>query len=141
MVGDRCIRWNEATWNKQEYILLPRKHRLPFLIALDCHKKSGHLGVSSTVALVRAKYWIVGIEKLVSSIINKCIDCRKQRAKFAEQVMSELPVERLKPAPPFTNVGVDYFGPFLLKGEVPKRVRGKGYGVIFTSLRFQSSVC
>ena len=132
VIGGRCIRWNQATWNKQEFILLPREHQLSYLIALDGHKRAGHLGVSSTIAMIRSKYWILKIDKLVGSIINKCIICKKQRANFAQQVMSDLPPERLIPSPPFTNVGVDYFGPFLLKGEVQKRTLGKGYGVVFT---------
>ncbi|KAI2661009.1 UvrABC system protein B [Labeo rohita] len=38
---------------------------------------------------------------------------RKIRAKAGEQKMSELPYDRVTPDhPPFTNVGVDYFGPF-----------------------------
>ncbi|XP_059371009.1 uncharacterized protein LOC132158999 [Carassius carassius] len=37
----------------------------------------------------------------------------KIRAKAVEQKMSELPHDRIMPdQPPFTNVGVDYFGPF-----------------------------
>ena len=46
--------------------------------------------------------------------------------------MKELPLERLQPSPPFTNLGVEFFGPFTIKGEVQKRGRGKCYGVIFT---------
>ena len=46
--------------------------------------------------------------------------------------MKDLSIERLQPSPPFTNVGVDFFGPFTIKGEVQKRTRGKCYGVIFT---------
>ena len=46
--------------------------------------------------------------------------------------MKDLPVERLQLSPPFTNVGVDFFGPFAIKGEVQKRTRGKCFGVIFT---------
>ena len=48
------------------------------------------------------------------------------------EAMKDLPVERLQPSPPFTNVGVDFFGPFTIKGEAQKRTRGKCFGVIFT---------
>ena len=56
VVGGRCTRWNEATWNKQEFVLLPYNHQLSYLVALNNHKKSGHLGISSTIAIIRSKY-------------------------------------------------------------------------------------
>jgi hypothetical protein len=48
--------------------------------------------------------------------------------------MGALPVERLKPQPPFNKVMVDLFGPYRVRGEVQKRTSGKVYGVIFTDL-------
>ena len=48
--------------------------------------------------------------------------------------MSVLPEQRLKPAPAFSSIGCDFFGPFIIKGEVQKRTRGKCFGVIFTCL-------
>ena len=63
-----------------------------------------------------------------------CVTCRKNTKALAEQVMAPLPLERLKPSPPVYYVAVDYFGPFLIRGEVNRRTRGKGYGVIFTCL-------
>ncbi|XP_066946103.1 uncharacterized protein [Macrobrachium rosenbergii] len=45
--------------------------------------------------------------------------------------MSDLPQDRLEPAPPFTFTGVDFFGPFIIK-EGRKEL--KRYGVIFTCL-------
>ena len=45
--------------------------------------------------------------------------------------MSNLPEERTEPAPAFTHVAVDYFGPFFIK-EGRREV--KRYGVLFTCL-------
>ena len=66
----------------------------------------------------------------MKSIVNTCVTCRKKFKRLAQQKMAPLPIERLKPAPAFTSVGLDYFGPYATKGEVQKRTRGKGYGII-----------
>ena len=131
-VSGRAERWMEATWNHQEFVILPKDHRLSYLIALYEHASAGHLGVEATVATIRARYWIIGIKKIVKSIISKCVACKRKFKRMAEQKMSPLPIERPKPGPAFNNVGIDYFGPFATKGEVQKRVRGKGYGIIIT---------
>ena len=45
--------------------------------------------------------------------------------------MADLPLDRIDPSPPFTYVGVDFFGPWLVK-EGRKEV--KRYGALFTCL-------
>ena len=45
--------------------------------------------------------------------------------------MADLPADRTLPAPLFTQCGVDYFGPFLIK---EKRKEVKQYGALFTFL-------
>ena len=131
VVGGRTERWMEATWNMQKFILLPKDHRISRLIAEQEHVDSGHLAAESTIARIRAKYWIIGIRRVVNSVISGCRKCKEKFKKLSAQKMSPLPVERIKPSPPFQSVGLDYFGPFEVKGEVQKRVRGKCYGVIF----------
>ena len=131
VVGGRAERWIYSTWNKEKFILLPAKHRLSWLIAEREHIGTGHLAVESTVAIIRSKYWIIGVRKIVKSIIGRCRTCKLKFKMLASQRMSPLPIERIKPSPAFQNVGLDYFGPFEVKGEVQKRVRGKCYGVLF----------
>ena len=97
------------------------------------HNKS-HLGIRAEVAKIRAEYWIPGLQKIVRSIRYNCVRCRRYEGKPESQVMAPLPLERLKPAPPWHNCALDMFGPYLIKGEVNKRTRGKGYAVIFTCL-------
>ena len=48
--------------------------------------------------------------------------------------MGDIPEFRLKPAPAWHFTGIDYCGPFTIKGEVNKRSRGKCYGVLFADL-------
>ena len=48
--------------------------------------------------------------------------------------MGRLPTERTTPAPPFNFTMLDLFGPYLVWGEVQKRVSGKVWGVLFTDM-------
>ena len=132
VVIGRIEKWMDSTWNKQYFILLPKEHRFSYLVALHQHQASGHLGVSSTVAIIRHKYWIIGIRRIVSSIINNCVQCKIKFKRMEKQRMCTLPIERLKPSPAFQNIAIDYFGPFVTKGEVSKRVRGKGYAILIS---------
>lgn len=44
-------------------------------------------------------------------VLSECFLCRKLGAAHGEELMANLPTERLTPEePPFTSVGVDYFG-------------------------------
>ena len=47
--------------------------------------------------------------------------------------MGNLPIEHIKPSPPFQTTRIDFFGLHQIRGEVQKRIRGKCFGVIFTS--------
>lgn len=48
--------------------------------------------------------------------------------------MGTLPKERLSPAPAWTATAIDFFGPFMTRGETNKRSRGKAYGLVFNCL-------
>ena len=134
LVGGRTERWMEATWNRQKFILLPKGHAISTLIVNYEHHKGGHLGLEASVAKVRSRYWIIGLRHMMRQTVSRCVTCKKKLKQRCEQVMSTLPIERLKPSPPFTNVGIDYFGPYMIRGEVQKRVHRKCYGVIFSCL-------
>ena len=60
-------------------------------------------------------------KKAISSVVHKCITCRKIRGKLTEQKMSDLPSDRLTPGPPFTQIALDVFGPW---NVTTRRTRG-----------------
>lgn len=65
----------------------------------------------------------------VASFLRTCVDYRKSRGRCEAPKMSELPTERLADTPPFTHVGVDCFGPFIVK---ERRSEIKRWGALFT---------
>jgi hypothetical protein len=112
--------------------ILPKGHFVSELILKHCHELCGHQGRGMTVQFVRSSgFWIVGLTSLASSVIHKCVTCRKLRGGQQVQQMCELPKDRLEAGPPFTHIGVDYFGPFFIKDG---RREVKRYGVMFTCL-------
>ena len=113
-------------------VILPKSGHVTDLIARHHHQLVNHQGKGSTLNEIRANgYWIIGASAVVSSLIYKCVTCRKLRGRPQEQRMSDLPEDRLEPAPPFTYSAVDYFGPFLVKDG---RKELKRYGVLFTCM-------
>ena len=132
-VGTRLENWMKATYNNQEMILLPHNHRLARLYVEFIHNQ-GHTGISATACKVRLKFWIVKLEQIVRSVRFNCMVCRKMNKKRCEQIMGPLPDARLNPAPAWSSVSLDLFGPFVIRGEVNKRSRGKAYGLIINCL-------
>ena len=98
-------------------IILPRKGHVTSLVIRHTHEQLGHAGRGHVLTKLREKYWIVGANSAVRQIISSCVTCRRHKAKPKEQKMADLPQDRVTPAPPFTYVGVDYFGPFITKVE------------------------
>ena len=131
-VGGRTERWIGCTWNMQKFILLPKKNHISYLIAHHMHNTGGHLGLASSMSKVRVRFWIIGLKPLMKSIIRDCKKCKLRLLSLQSPSMGTLPIERIKPAPPFSSVAIDYFGPMVTRGEVQKRTRGKAYGVLFT---------
>lgn len=64
------------------------------------------------------RYWIPHANAAARKVIRECMVCQKQRQKPGEQKMSDLPMDRISAdLPPFTHVGVDYFGPIEVKRQ------------------------
>ena len=130
-VGGR-IRRAEFPSTFKHPAVLPRKHHITELIIQHCHQQIQHQGRGMAVNQIRMSgFWIIGCSSAVSYYISKCVRCRKLFAQVQEQKMADLPEDRLEPAPPFTNCGVDLFGPWYIK-EGRKEL--KRYGVLFTCM-------
>ena len=135
-VGGR-LEQGELTNEEKHPVILPGQHYVTTLVVEQLHHEIKHQGRHFTQGIIRAKgYWIIGGKRLVNRVIYRCFRCRKQRGRLQNQKMADLPTERLTPAPPFTYVGLDVFGPWQV---TTRRTRGgaaqsKRWAVIFTCL-------
>ena len=125
-----------ASFDSKHQIILPKSDHVSTLIIEHCHLISGDSGREYVLSLLREKFWIVKASSAVRRVLSKCVSCRRRQRPVCEQKMADLPVDRLTPdRPPFTTVGVDYFGPFQVKRG---RSLVKRYGVIFTRLAIRA---
>ncbi|KAL5020965.1 hypothetical protein ScPMuIL_000120, partial [Solemya velum] len=118
-------------------LILPKRHHVSMLLVRHYHEEVKHMGRHLTEGALRsAGLWIIGGKRLISSMISKCVTCRKLRGKMQIQKMRDLPDDRLEPSPPFSHVGLDTFGPWPV---VTRKTRGgqassKRWAIIFTCL-------
>ncbi|XP_033752106.1 uncharacterized protein LOC117335931 [Pecten maximus] len=135
-VGGR-LNQSHVQQNEMNPIIIPGKHHVALLLVRLFHEQVKHQGRNFTEGAVRtAGYWITGCKRLVSTVLHACVKCRKLRGKLEHQLMADIPSDRLQPGPPFTNVGVDTFGPWQI---VSRRTRGgsaqaKRWAIMFTCL-------
>lgn len=98
--------------------ILPKHTHISTLILRHIHEKIGHAGRNLMLSELRKKFWIINANSSARKIITDCIVCRRNRAKIGQQKMADLPQERLvADLPPFSNVGVNYFGPIEIKRD------------------------
>lgn len=135
-IGGRLRRSNLTTQEKNP-IIIPKKSHVATLLIDHFHKEVKHQGRLFTEGAIRsAGYWIIGCRRQVNSYLRRCVICKKLRGKQQQPKMADLAEVRLQPAPPFSFVGVDVFGPW---GVVTRNTRGvkaqaKRWAVIFTCL-------
>ena len=106
---------SQLDFDAKHPILLHWKHHAVELFLRNELKNNQHEGTEHVRNIVQQKMWILGIRNALRSIKNKFVTCRKGRAQTIAPVMADLPEERLDASTAFTNVGVDYFGPFIVK--------------------------
>ena len=112
-------------------VLIPHRHPVANLIAKHHHDEA-HLGTEWVVSRIREKFWITHARSVVKNVRHDCRTCRRLFDPHCEQMMADLPPFRVSShEPPFSNVGIDCFGPFLVKRA---RSEVKRYGCIFSCM-------
>uniref|UniRef100_A0A914XW44 Integrase catalytic domain-containing protein n=1 Tax=Panagrolaimus superbus TaxID=310955 RepID=A0A914XW44_9BILA len=114
-------RFDHADLINANPIFLPKLSPITPMIIMDMHEKLHHAGIPHTLSSIRQKFWIPCGRHTVKKILLKCRNCRLWKGKaFALPHMPDLPASRVNKTRPFQNTGVDYCGPFKIKGKDEK---------------------
>ncbi|XP_065082637.1 uncharacterized protein LOC135705015 [Ochlerotatus camptorhynchus] len=131
-VGGR-LRNADIPEDRKHPMILPARHLLTASIMSHYHQKHLHAGPHLLVACVREKFWPLRIRNLARNVVHSCINCFRCKPSALEQLMGDLPAERVTPTLPFLNTGVDLCGPFQFR-KLRKDQPTKCYVAIFICL-------
>lgn len=126
---------NSPSWIDNP-IILPKESHVSGLIVRHIHVIFCHPGREYVLSELRRKFWVIGARALINRTLRDCMDCRRRKSKLLTQRMADLPADRVTPGKPaFSFVGIDCFGPFMVKRG---RVHEKRYGCLFTCLNLRA---
>jgi len=133
-VGGR-LKYSSLNPDTKHPILLPKSSHLSQLIIQHYHSSTLHGGTRLLLSLIQRRFWIVSGRAAIRQVIFKCITCVRHKAKCPQPVMADLPSFRVKPHRPFSNVGMDYGGPFAVKESKRRNAKSyKAYLALFVCL-------
>ena len=130
-VGGRLHNANLAEAAKHP-IILHQKSRIVVLLLNDLHRRYFHASARVMLAIVAERFYISGLRSLARKVVHECVPCRRIDASPCTQQMGVLPADRVRPASPFLNIGLDFAGPIMVKrGYTRKPVYEKAYVCVF----------
>ena len=115
--------------NFKHQIILPSNHLVVQKLIKHVHVLNCHAGPETTLCCLRQRFWILRGRRAVSKVLRNCLICRHHKTCALDQQMAPLPPERIEIAPAFTNVGLDFTGPVLIRED---SLLKKAYICIFT---------
>jgi hypothetical protein len=123
-VGGRLRNSRSISAYKKFPILLPKGHFVTTLIIRYAHECQLHAGHEGTLAYIRQNYWPIAGRGAVRQVIHLCMCFKTNRTTF-NQIMGDLPSDRVTQNRPFLISGVDFAGPISLKEG-----RGRGKRIV-----------
>lgn len=110
---------NSKMTRSQKFPLLLRNGSwFTSLVVINAHDRVLHHGVETTLAYIRAKYWIVKGRRVVKDILRKCVICIHFQGQCLKPPASpDLPDFRVCCERAFETCGVDFAGPLSVRQD------------------------
>ena len=106
---------SDLTYQRMHPLIIHGKHTITKLIIRLEHVHMLHAGLTLLCSTLSNHFHILYMRKVARSIVRQCVICRCQTCKPQNQLLIQLPLERVTPGSVFQRVGVDYAGPVKVK--------------------------
>ena len=132
VVGGRLDASPSISERAKHPVIVPRGHHVARLLMREAHIAVGHQGRDHSLWKLRERFWVMGAGMDVRKMVKSCVVCRKVNGRPQEQLMADLPEERVTAGGyAFERVGLDVFGPIMVKAGRGEKVR---YGLMCTCM-------
>ena len=102
--------------NFKHRILISKHHPIAKLLITDIYSNYTHCGREYNLCMLRQNCWIPANRGLIRKILSNCSFCKRQNAKpVLSQIENLSNICLQSHVKPFSNTGVDYFGPIQAK--------------------------
>ena len=132
-VGGRTKR-STLGYNTKHPIVFNAKESIARLFSEKCHEISMHFGTEYVKNFAQQSYYVFGLRDSLRSISYKCFECPRFKGQGLQTPMADLPDAQFpgnKSPITFTNVGLDYIGPFTV---IQRGKEEKAYICLFNCL-------
>ena len=115
-------------------LLLPAVDPFTELVIRHCHLDAGHMGLNTTRAFLRRRFWVPKVTCVIKRVVAACGSCRVERGKRYHVPHSPpLPVYRFNVEEPWAVTAVDMTGHEWISSGADGSVR-KVYFIIFVCM-------
>lgn len=112
-------------------MLLPNYTSFVFSLFEYFHFRNLHAGPQALLGVVRQQFWVLRGRDIARKVVHRCLICFRQRPVLYQQIMGSLPSQRVQPARPFVNSGVDFCGPVWVHYKHRGQRPAKAYIAVF----------
>lgn len=125
----------DIPYEQKHPLVLPSHNQIVRLMLKHEHKRLGHVGAQTVLSNFRQKFWPLNGLRETKRSVRECMHCFRFRALPANQIMANLPKDRVLESRPFQRVGIDFGGPFLIKSSRLRKAPSiKGYLALFVCM-------
>ena len=91
----RLANANQLEEKLQTPVNLSGKEHITYLMLRDIHHHNGHTGLDHCRFIVQQSFIVISLRSTLRTIINRCFDCRRQKAVALKPQMAPLPDFRI----------------------------------------------